>query len=235
MDCAAVQPLLSPFLDGELDGSDRDAVTVHLDRCADCVQRLSELRNLGEVWSSSAPPEPSEQAWQRVARGLVNLEDGSLRRFRTRRWLAAAIILLVCCGTAWAIVHYRGAGLMDPFDRAQSDQPGDLPGRRTRTVERQIGAALGSLLAGSFSHTPMPDLPNGYKLQKCCVFCTGVVRYKYARGNQEVILLLYPCGSTVVYGDKPLQDFWLGEKPLKVRNASGASPAPGRSTTPQSA
>ncbi|HEV8060502.1 MAG TPA: zf-HC2 domain-containing protein [Gemmataceae bacterium] len=217
MDCAAVQPLLSPFLDGELDGSDRDAVTVHLDHCTDCQQRLRELRNLGEVWSSSAPHEPSERAWQRVARSLVNLDDGCSRRFRTRRWLAASIILLLCCGGAWAVVQFGGGWIWDHVDRARNrinlvtyldDEHGQSNGKPVQPGEICGLVPFPALLAH--------DLPNDYKLQKCCVFCDGVVRYKYARGDDEVILLLYRCGSTVVHGDKPLQTFGLGGKSVKV-------------------
>src|ERR1700678_2399194 len=115
MDCPAVPPLLSPFMDGELHGSDRDAVAEHLDHCADCQQQLRDLRNLTDVWSSSAPPEPSEEDWQRVARSLANLDDGSSRRVRTRRWLAAAILLLFCCGATWAVAKYGPEKLWDQF------------------------------------------------------------------------------------------------------------------------
>jgi hypothetical protein len=215
MDCPAVQPLLSPFMDGELHGSDRDAVAEHLDHCADCQQRLRDLRNLGDVWSSSAPPEPSEQAWQRIGRSLTNLEDGSSRRFRTRRWLAAAIVLLVFCGAAWAVAVFGPEGFWDQVKRDPinlvsylDDEHGQLNGKPVEFDE------VCTLVP--FRVLEAPCLPNDYKLQKCCVFCDRVVRYKFARGDSEVILLLYECGRTVVHGNKPLQDLGYLTKSIKM-------------------
>jgi hypothetical protein len=216
MDCAAVQPLLSPFLDGELDGPDRDGVTDHLDRCAACQRRLQELQNINDVWSMAAPPEPSERAWQRVARNLANLEGHSQRRFRFRRWLAASILLLICGGGAWAMVQFGGDSVWHSVELARArinlvgyldDEHSPSPGKTVKPEEicDQV----------DFPAPKAPDLP-GYELQKCCVFGDGVVRYKYTRGDKEVILLLYRCGHTVVHGNKPLLSFDLQGKTVKI-------------------
>jgi Putative zinc-finger len=217
MDCAEVQPLLSPFLDGELEGTDRDAVAVHVDQCSECQRRLRELQSLNDVWSSAAPPEPSEQAWKRIGRHLAKLEDGSSRRFRTRRWLAAAILLLVCASGAWAMVHFGGEALSRYFVQARDvvNLVDYLDGQRGRPPGKPVDFdQICSLVP--FRTLEAPELPGGYKLQKCCVFCDNIVRYKYARGDSEAILLLYPCGRTVVHGDKQLLTVYLLGKPLKI-------------------
>ena len=61
-----------------------------------------------------------------------------------------------------------------------------------------------------------PELTDGYKFKNCCIFCDGVVRYKYVRGDSEVIILLYPCGHTVVHGKKPLIIFKLKDGYVKI-------------------
>ena len=178
MDCATVQPLLSPFLDGELDGSDRDAVALHLNHCSDCQSRLSELRSLADLWDSAYPPEPSRQAWKRVERRLANLDNGGPERhFRRRRWLAASIIVLLCCGSASALVKFGGKGfwndvqrkralinLVDYFDNEHMQAAG-------KSVDPD---AVCSLV--TFPTLKAPDLPDGYKLRKCSYLNDGVVR-----------------------------------------------------------
>lgn len=68
----------------------------------------------------------------------------------------------------------------------------------------------------TFRTLKAPDLPDGYTLRKCSFLNDGVVRYEYARGDSEVILLLYGCGHTVIHGSKPFVNFDLDGKPLKV-------------------
>jgi hypothetical protein len=218
MDCAAVQPLLSPFLDGELDGPDHDGVTAHLDRCVACQRRLRELQDINDIWSAAAPPEPSEDAWQNVERKLARLEGAGQRHFRLRRWLAASILLLICGGGAWAMVQFGGERLWHSVELARSrinlvgyldDEHSPTPGKAIKPEEICAQVEFPTLKAPE-------ELPDGYKLQRCCVFGDGVVRYKYKCGDKEVILLLYRCGHTVVHGNKPLLSFELQGKTVRI-------------------
>jgi Putative zinc-finger len=217
MDCAAVQPLLSPFMDGELEGSDADAVALHIDHCLDCQSRLNEMRNLDEIWSSVPPPEPSAQAWKRIGRNLANLDDGSPRRFRNRGWLAASILLLLCCGAASALVKYGDKDFWDKFQswRAPINLVDYIDNEHMQAAGKSVDPdAVCSMV--TFRTLKAPDLPDNYKLRKCSFLNDGVVRYEYARGDSEVILLLYDCGHTVIHGNKPFVVFDLEGKPLKV-------------------
>ena len=220
MDCAAVQPLLSPFMDGELEGSDADAVALHIDGCLDCQSRLNELRNLDEIWSSVAPPEPSANAWKRIGRNLSNLEDGSPRRFRfrfsNRGWLAASILLLLCCGAASALVRYDKGFWKDIQNfRAPINLVDYIDNEHMQAAGKSVDPdAVCSMV--TFRTLKAPVLPDNYELRKCSFLNDGVVRYEYSRGESEVILLLYGCGHTVIHGNKPFVIFDLNGKPLKV-------------------
>ena len=219
MDCAAVQQLLSPFMDGELEGSEADAVALHIDHCLDCQSRLNELRNLDEIWSSVAPPEPSSHAWKRIARNLSNLEGGPSRRFqlRNRGWLAASILLLLCCGAASALMKYGDKTAWKEFQswRAPINLVDYIDNEHMQAAGKSVDPdAVCSMV--SFRTLQAPGLPENYKLRKCSFLNDGVVRYEYARGDSEVILLLYGCGHTVIHGNKPFVIFDLDGKPLKV-------------------
>ena len=45
-DCASIQELLSPYLDGETTATETKAVQEHLQNCADCRAELESLRKL---------------------------------------------------------------------------------------------------------------------------------------------------------------------------------------------
>jgi hypothetical protein len=217
MDCAAVQPLLSPYFDGELDGSDADAVALHIDHCLECQGRLNELRSLDDIWSSAPPPEPSANAWKRIARNLNNLDEGVSRRFQNRRWLAASILLLICCGAASALVKYGDKKYWDEFQqlRAPINLVDYIDNEHMQAAGKSVDPdAVESMV--TFRTLKAPVLPDGYKLIKCSYLNDGVIRYEYARGDSEVILLLYGCGHTVVHGNKPFVTFDLQGKLVKV-------------------
>ncbi len=216
MDCAAVQPLLSPFIDGELDGSDREAVAVHVDQCSDCRQRLSELRSLSEIWSSAPPPEPDEGEWRRIARKLDRIEDGATRRFRRRTWVAAATVLLLCVSAGAAIACLNSDAFLNWLNRARD--PVNLIDYLDGANSRQGKTIEPCEVCGLVDLRPLDalQLPHGYKLENCCIFCDGVVRYKYVRGDAEVIVLIYQKGHTVVHGNKPLLTFKLKDGDVKI-------------------
>lgn len=63
-DCSRIDPLVTPFVDGELSSSDRDIVTAHLATCAACQARVASERGARslirarreELGPSAAPP-----------------------------------------------------------------------------------------------------------------------------------------------------------------------------------
>ena len=54
-ECLAIDPLVTPFIDGELSGAERDRVTRHLQRCAPCHSRVDAERSVRELMRGRQP------------------------------------------------------------------------------------------------------------------------------------------------------------------------------------
>lgn len=94
--CAEVRTILSPYLDGALQGAERQQVSNHLQQCADCAQEFDGMSHTQELISAlgrrPAPPDLAlrlrvaisqelSMTWERrMQRGLVRLE-GALNAF----------------------------------------------------------------------------------------------------------------------------------------------------------
>lgn len=99
MSCETVVPLLSPFLDGELDPREEDSVRAHLAGCGRCAGRLESLRAVRSAVRATrpersgdgldslrarlrqAPPVPDRRSrglWTGLAAGLALLAAGSI-------------------------------------------------------------------------------------------------------------------------------------------------------------
>ncbi|GIW97128.1 MAG: hypothetical protein KatS3mg111_4123 [Pirellulaceae bacterium] len=62
-DCAHIEPRLSAYYDGELDGESREQVAQHLEACESCREILSGYQKLTRYVAANVP-EPSEQSGQ---------------------------------------------------------------------------------------------------------------------------------------------------------------------------
>jgi len=78
MQCDDVKPLLSGYIDGELDEKDRDAVEKHLAACDGCRTEYEKLRDLVEVTSEMRFIEPAKEVWDDYWSRVYNrLERGA--------------------------------------------------------------------------------------------------------------------------------------------------------------
>jgi len=78
MQCEDVKPLLSGYIDGELDEKDRDAVEKHLAACDGCRTEYEKLRDLVEVTSEMRFIEPAKEVWDDYWSRVYNrLERGA--------------------------------------------------------------------------------------------------------------------------------------------------------------
>src|SRR5690348_16130853 len=71
-DCTHVQDRLSAYLDGELDGAGRLAVSRHLGKCQACGDVLADLRELGDVLRSHPPRTPRSVDFSGLAPGVIS-------------------------------------------------------------------------------------------------------------------------------------------------------------------
>jgi hypothetical protein len=102
---------LSEYLDGELDGAERQALDAHLEQCADCRDTLAELRRVTLRATALSDREPSADLWPGIAAriGLPAATAARASRSAPRRWsftlpqLAAAglVVAAVGAGGLW--------------------------------------------------------------------------------------------------------------------------------------
>lgn len=59
--CARVQDLVQAYLDGELEGPDRDRLAAHLDRCRPCGVEVSTYERIKASLAAPVPPEVVER------------------------------------------------------------------------------------------------------------------------------------------------------------------------------
>ncbi len=104
MNCNDVKPLLSAFMDGELDKSQRAAIDAHVNACASCAASLQELKEVRDRIRNEAPyhsaPAGLRDQVRSALRGAAYVEK-TPRRIAWRAWAAvAAAILIAAAGFA---------------------------------------------------------------------------------------------------------------------------------------
>ena len=95
---------LSSYLDGELDGPDRDVLQGHLAICAECRRTLGELEAV-KSWLRSDSPDVADvraaESWSRVRARLAPRGWRERATWMRPSSIAAALTLFAFLGTAW--------------------------------------------------------------------------------------------------------------------------------------
>lgn len=217
MDCTTVHGLLNAYHDGELESSERDAVSAHLAQCPACRGELNEIRRIDDLFSSMVPPEAPAGDWDRV-RALVGgsqipIHESTPSRLRR---MTAALLLVVLCGLALAIWSQPGWNILDRFAFAD---PVDLARDLNKTAAKSQGNQVDVKdICGlvDFQVLKVEELPGGYKLSDCLVDSACKVRYRYVRKDGEVVVLLYKPGHPVVHGSPMTFDVTIHGKAVKI-------------------
>jgi hypothetical protein len=177
--CHEIGPLLSGWVDDELDSDERAEVQAHLDACADCRLELDELEALGEL-TLGAVPLPGEAAWAALDEGLragVRREAprGEVLSLQTLLGLGAiAAALLLCFRLVWDVsaprVHLQAQGRLtfpslehrepvweaEGSDRPQAFDPRTAQG--AQALEALPAAAVAALTSHGLVQVPAPAL-----------------------------------------------------------------------------
>jgi len=139
MDCSAIEALLTPLLDGELDAAEALAVRSHLVQCPGCARRLETLQAIRAAVAGSRPGEQDEEAsdgWPALARRLRTVDRqarqvaGAEPIARRGRWtvregwkVAAALAAAVLLATSLWVIERRGSSAPSE-ELAESRSPG---------------------------------------------------------------------------------------------------------------
>lgn len=111
MTCKRWEPLLSQFLDGELNDSEGLALEKHLESCEGCGEELASFRRLSGVLATHIDSDPAFVARFRVRRDREFGMAGSLliwKRLAVRLLPLAAAALLGASAAVWLSVEEEG-------------------------------------------------------------------------------------------------------------------------------
>jgi anti-sigma factor RsiW len=126
MACKDIVWKVGPFIDGELQASERDEVEAHLGGCEDCCEMAVKFRQLDELAGQQEVPSVSGQEWTRLWEGVLASQDAkseekivplseahpSLRGQSwspSKRWLLAA----AAAAAVFALGVFVGSSLLD--------------------------------------------------------------------------------------------------------------------------
>jgi hypothetical protein len=100
---------LSEYVDGSLEGDEREVVSGHLDRCRTCRGLVADFTELRRASAALGAMEPPARSWGRIEQTLREPSPGHRqatigRRQSSMGWLAvAASLVLATAGSVWLI------------------------------------------------------------------------------------------------------------------------------------
>jgi putative zinc finger protein len=128
MTCSSVRQKLSGYLDGELEASAAQAVSLHLDTCESCRARWQTLRAALDALQDLPRMEPRESLAGRVRDRLeVERRGPGLAMLFRPAWAARPLILPSLLPAAAAVILILGASLLmgrDPRPAIATDARG---------------------------------------------------------------------------------------------------------------
>jgi anti-sigma factor RsiW len=199
IDCQMLDPLVTPYVDGELDADSRDAVEAHLGRCAPCQSRVAAERSVRELiharhdalTARCAPPALRSRCAASMARAP-----------RTRSWPARATPFALA---ATLVLIVGGAFVYQLTDRSERVMAAELTADHIKCfgVNRLLGthdsvAVVESAIGSTFGlRLALPDRPQqaGLELvgERPCLYGEGrVAHIMYRHNGHPVSLFMLP-------------------------------------------
>jgi hypothetical protein len=228
MNCKTVQSLLGQFQDGELGCAEQVAVKDHLRACAECRTELRDIAELTDLVRSSCEPEPPGLLWDQIDRRLEEpARDTVGRVLATRSFYAAGAVAVLAMAAFlvgwWAHARFRTAdpaaliaslpASQDPFINNLLTTSGAEP-VSVREVERRV----------DFRVLTDSRLPDGYCLGGCCLCgqgCCAMVKCKFIRGADQVVLVQGTSDHPIEYGKLPAVQTEVNGRPARIVQCPG--------------
>lgn len=232
MNCSDVSDRLSAVYDGELSGTERDAVAEHLSVCKQCASEFSNFESLSRaIRESPLPPVPAS-VWTGIAAqmspgatsGPVLGPAGQVAHTRpaTQVWfrvLALAASILLVLGTGfWFSQHSGNAHLghqhdgefavaMDMYLQALEDDP---EGAEQFLLQKYHGEPVdpeGAVRLVGYRPAVAQGLPEGYSLTSTSVLempcCTCVKAVCKRQDGSTLVLFEHDDEQTAWFGQRP--------------------------------
>lgn len=206
--CRDIEPLVTPYVDGEASLEQREAVSRHLEACAPCeVSALAEqaartvLRARASALAVRAPEDLKARCRAMAPARPVGRVLGFPRRAAWPLALAATLVLAFAGALAYGVVRpTEAAAAQLALDHVKCfalfDQPGAL---HPATVQAQLHERYGWEVA-------LPDEAHAGGLRlvggRRCIYLDGTIAHiLYKHGNQPVSLFVLPADTPVTEGE----------------------------------
>jgi anti-sigma factor (TIGR02949 family) len=176
MTCEELEPLLHPFIDGELVAADRAELESHLLTCESCAKKTQQERLAVDVIRSqakAAQPKAPEALKQRLLDG-IHQESAIAQRRAAMRWAAAAAaagIAVFAGQREWRAMQMKLL-VEDGVEVHSHYYPLDVQAKRAAELETAIATQLGY-------NVHVPQIPNAT--------ATGA-RFIHVRGKDAVLI-----------------------------------------------
>jgi anti-sigma factor RsiW len=116
--CQELDPLLAPYVDGDVAPSDRASVEAHLDRCPPCRHRVEEQRTVRAVLEARRPALRPCAPDTLHARCAAHAAGSNVRRFGARGMLVRRWVPLSVAATI--VLAVAGVFLFSPNNRVEA-------------------------------------------------------------------------------------------------------------------
>jgi anti-sigma factor RsiW len=211
--CVRIDPLVTPFIDGELSVSDRDAVEGHLRVCARCASRVAAERAVRHLIQRCKPslaaraPDSLRQACTKLARANARAAPprvfspprpaASWRTRLTPLALAASLVLLV--GAAF-LVQITESSARVMAAELTADHVKCFAMNSVLSTHHNPSAVEESMLDGFSWQMHLPDHPERMDLElvgaRPCLYGEGKVAHiMYTHRGRPVSLFMLPNAS----------------------------------------
>jgi anti-sigma factor RsiW len=202
--CAAIEPLVTSYVDGEIAPQERAAVDEHLQRCSLCRARITAEQAVHDlclarraVLGAAAAPETLHARCASLASDLAGAPDATLRvwRDRVRPFALAASLVLIVVG-AFVVQMTRSSNRLMAAqltaDHVKCFALNNLLGTH------HSGEAVRSSLASGFAwnaQLPAESAETGLELvaSRPCLYGEGrVAHIMYRHNGQAMSLFMLP-------------------------------------------
>jgi anti-sigma factor RsiW len=197
-DCRKLEPLFTPYVDGELTAAERDAVAAHVRACPPCHQRVAAERTVRTLLQARRPVFAAEHAPSALrARCAAAGARPSAVAWRARLGplaLAASLVLVV-----------SGAFLYELTDRSARVMAAELTADHMKCfavnamlgTHQTAGAVESAMLSGFGWHVQLPDALPQVGLQlvgaRPCLYGEGrIAHLMYRHDGHPVSLFMLP-------------------------------------------
>ena len=234
MNCKQLEDLLSPYLDGELDATQRADVEQHLAKCPGCTRALKDLQVMHQALQAPALRHHASETLQQRIKLKLRDADARAQRGTWPRWAAVAATVVIAAALTWNFLPRGNAPAPDVddamVDAAVDQQQDAVQSGHLVQLSASYAKAVQAWFTGKLAYVPpVPDLSTeGFALTGArldTVHGVPAAALVYQHGADVVTVFVCPAqhgdkdldtdsddGYQVAYWTKGRLSFWVVSK-----------------------